>query len=497
MGRSNFNSIVPRAYVIFPIPQVAANTVAGADYTGVSPLLPFGGAPDAYEAQAINRNAPLREFNASNATRPSAPLRAGSANRQGAMYSIVAASGAAGTQLLHVRTNASATMMTNPVSIPTGAQTHVAGLIDCSWRATSIGGAAALSNTDRVSGGNAREAQLFIDSTDASQIVTRPALAMINTPSVFTSPTTTAFAPFPTGHAATYFPGAVKGFYITVPIADADLASGQAAMTTVRRIVCPIDIRLHEVCFSSQVSAAGNSVRLFNVTQNTAITANVTTLTGATATTDVVTGASLLLRNLRKGDVIDLQAITGGTGYTFLAAQLTGHTTGHYNVTSPHLDLALGAAATVDPSSAFRNQSGAWLGRTGFSGPCRGGAAVLQLPVGAAAISQTDFGIGRIVAPFNCFPMFLYGCYLGSGAGNSFVVRNVTRAANILGATAAVASAATAITSGQGTFSTTVINKGDIIETQVTTGGAAGFTAIGFGLLVHVRGHVNSSPAFD
>lgn len=492
MGRSNFNSVVARAYSIFPVPQVTADVTGTTDYVNTLSTGTFIPASAVTESDPPQRQGTPVEF-AVGGPRANNPLRAGVATRQGAMWSLVAGSGAAGAQTLAIRNNTTLDL-TAAVAIPAGAQTHISGLIEGSWRAASAGGAVGLGAANRIGAQNPRGSALFVDSTDASHVVTRPALGMIYTAPMFSDGTT---IPLPPDRPGTFFPGAVKGFYITVPMGDANLASGQTG-ATVRAITCPIKMKLHEVCFSTSVSGAGNSVALFNVTQNVFHT-NSVAMTSATAASTVVAAGSLLNRTINKGDVLLISATTAGTGLTACAAILTGHTLDHFHITSPHLDTlpTAGTPSATDPANIFRNQSGAWIGRTGFSGPCKGGAAFLQLPISVAAISQTDFPISRIIAPFDCFTFGAILAYRASAAGNSYAIRNITKSLDILATTAAVNVGTVSVTTLYSALTNNAISKGDTIELRVTTAGTAGFAAIGGALITHVRGHVNTNPALD
>lgn len=490
MGRTNFNSVVARAYAIFPVPQVTADVTGTNDYVNTLSTGTFVPSVATTESDPPQRQGTPVEFPAAG-PRINNPLRAGAATRQGAMWSLVAASGAAGAQTLMLRNNTTADL-TAAVAIPAGAQTHISGLIEGSWRAASAGGAVGLGRLLRTSLANPRSFSLFIDSTDASHVVTRPALGMILTAPMFTDGVTT---PLPPDRPGTFFPGAVKGFYITVPIGDANLASGQTA-ATVRRITCPMKIKLHEVCFSSSVSAAGNSCKLTNITTGLDIT-GATAMVSATAASAAVTAGSLTNRTINKGDIIELQGTTAGTGFTALAAMLTGHVLDHFHITEPHFDTVPTTEVLSASDPAYRNQSGAWVGRTNFSGPCRGGSAFFQLPVAAATTSQTDFAISRIVAPVDCFTFGAIVAYRASAAGNSYAIRNITKALDILASTAAVNVGTVSVTTAYTALTNNSISKGDIIELRVTTDVTAGFAAIGGALITHVRGHVNTNPALD
>jgi len=499
MGRTNFNSVVSRAYAIMPVAQVIQNVTGTTDYVqATSSPAPILGIVNA--ETGAHPSGPLRDIGASNSSRPSAPLGALPATKQGFMWSLAAASGAAGAQTLALR-NAATSLMTAPVDIPTGAQTHISGVVEGSWRAVGDGGAAALGADNRLNTAATRGTNLFVDATDASQVVTRPALGVILTPSIFAD---NVGATTPTDRLFSFFPGAVKGFYITVPMGDNDLASG-ATNGDVRYITMPITIKLHEVCFSTGASAAGNSLKLRNITTAADITGSVA-MVSATADAAVVAVGSLVAaqRTLHKGDVIAIQGSTGGTGITSAAAMLTGHTLGHFHVTSPHLDTITAVPTTVEPSALFRNQSSAWVGRTNFSGPCRGGMAFLQLPArnGQAGLAvptnQVNFGASRVIAPFDCYLAGWGFTYRASAASNTLSIVNITKAVDHVADTAAVSTAATSSPSFiMSTLLNPTISKGDVIELRADTAATSGFAALGGFLLVHVRGHVNANPALD
>jgi hypothetical protein len=489
MGRSNFNSAVARAYTIYPVPQVTANPADGSDYTNTLSAGNFIVADSQSELISGRVGGTVPEFDPSGSTRSLAMLRAGAALKQGFMWSLVAAGGATGTQTLAVRNNTTSEM-TSPVSI-TGATAMPSGVVEGSWRVSGAGGAVALAVDNRAAAQGPLQSSLFIDSTDVSQTINRPALAIIYTAKEFTD--AGVVTPLPVDRFTTDFPGAVKGFYITVPIGDADLASGQTGQP-IRRITMPIAVKLHEVCFSTGASAAGNSVLLFNVTQNVAITGS-TAMVSATPGAAVVAATNLTNRSIAKGDVIELRGTTGGTGITAAAAILTGHTTGHFNAI-PLRDTMNINATTLEPEAIFRQGTPTSVGRQSFSGPCRGGFAWLQFPVGTAAISQTGLPISRIIAPFDCSMVTGTTAYRASAAGNSYTVFNVTKALTVfnLSGVNTLTVSATHLTSQ---ISNPTISKGDVLELRVTTGGTAGYAQIGSSILVHVRGHVNTSPALD
>jgi len=479
--------------------MIAADVTGTTDYTNSTAALHMGIATETEAPGSTGdiRRGTINEFDVLAGTRSLAPLKAGAAARQGLMFSFVAAGGAAGAQTFAIRGSAgNNNHLTAAYPIPAGAQTHLSGLIEGSWRASADAGAgtapAVLGATNRL-GGAVRGNNLFVDSTDATHVVTRPALGVIYSSTQFADPLSLTTV-LPVDRPMTYLPGCAKGFYITVPLGDANLASGQTD-ATVRRITCPIKIKLHEVCFSSAVSGASNTVQIVNITQGVNITGEIA-LTGATASTVAVGAASLTNRTINKGDIIELQATTVGTGFTALAAMLTGHTLDHFHVSSPHLDTICSVPQTTEPASVFRNQSGSWIGRTNFSGPVRGGPAIFQLPVQfTIGTGLTDFAVSRVIAPFDCAAFGYQLSYRASATGNSFRFYNITKAADIVAAVSAVSGTqanVSAVTAGS-----VAITKGDVVELRVTTGGTAGFAAIGGSLTVHVRGHVNTNPALD
>ena len=504
MGRSNFNSFIPRAYAIVPIPQCTDDTSGIVDYDnrpgaqGWTPnalqteytIPPTGGKFEGTK----QRLSTLIDFGTER--RNTNPLRAAVAWTQGAMYSFVGASGSAGTQTLDIRATASP-QLTTPLALPAGAQTHLSGVIGPSWRAAGSGGVAAYGNNVRFNSQHGRAFSLFVSSPSATHTCVRPALGMVITPVMYAGGGTEY--PYPDIHH-TYYPGCVKGFYLTVPMGDANLASGQTD-ATIRVITVPITMKLHEICFSAATSAVGNSLKIKNLTTGQNITGP-TGLTSTTASAVRVLSTSMFQarRILTKGDVIAITGITGGTGMTRVAAMLTGHTLDHFNVASPHLDTGdiSAVAQTVDPASIFRNQSSAWIGRTNFSGPCKGGVAFFQLPVNAGiGTSQANFPVSRVIAPFDCTLFYGNATYRGSGASNTLAIHNVTTDLALTADTASVNTGIISTNWGRGEVQNVAISKGDTIELRADTAGTAGFAYVGGFIAVHVTGHVNANPVYD
>ena len=286
--------------------------------------------------------------------------------------------------------------------------------------------------------------------------------------------------------------GPVIGGYCGIPLGAADLATNQNGQT-VRKVTVPFDCRVQEITFYYAASAAGNSARVNNVTQSLDLcsmqslvttspdTANVTAVNLNNQIVDAF--KNLGSRDLKRGDVLQIIGTTGNVaGFTDLCAVVWVWVKGHpYD--QYHRDFTYQQNNDYPSGIAGAGAPGANV-RVKYSGPLIGGNICVPFGYGSVAANQTNQVISQFIAP--CDMSIYFACHqaAGAAAATSGRIFNVTQNnVPVVGLPAFAANAAGVGDFTNGVIDKTVgpsswgvkpqINKGDVLQYQVTTGANA------------------------
>ena len=309
-----------------------------------------------------------------------------------------------------------------------------------------------------------------------------------------------------------HYPGTVSGYYATFPIPYTDVAAGVASLQPVRKITALCAMRLHEFCYQHSGSGAGNQLRISNETKGTVIMNTVSTgaivTAGGFADAAVVNAATLVDRDVRKGDVIVVECLTGATGFTSVGGFFTCHTTGHVTTFPSQESANLGEidhTAADSAWSAFIKQSKGT--RSSVSGPATG--SILCIPfcdrTASVGTGLTDQIVGKAILP--CAGRLLPGGVVvvkaaGASTTTSYRIYDQTAGAAVYAATTVAGAGPSFFRQGTANLSTawplkSLVTKGTELRLLLTTDAVQATTFIGGYIFMHCLDHVNSSPYFD
>lgn len=516
MGRSATRSIVPRAYIFVPIPRVYPNTGVSTPYdpTAVA-VYPLLGSPAQTQANrypfASSETGRARVELGAHQGQTANKDRGGASYVHGVVWSMDLNGAAASTNTIDINQVGSAITVYGTggnTLTSTIASNPISGFIErCVLNTGTLSGARQYLKGSANGAGSNVFGRSGLTITPATNVEAQEpagfAVVSAELPGTHSDATGASISPIHLG-PETHFPGPASGFYAVIPVPTTPVGTSVTSLTTVRTITAPMSMRIQQVQFPYRSSAAGNSVRLFNVTQNAAITAE-TSITSTTAAVPRIGASTLTNRNINKGDVIAIQAKTGATaGIVSLSAVIVVHTTGHA-VTKSDQDrlLSLNAYDAAHDPTLIRQRRNHGPHLT-FSGPCTG--SIVCLPFGdhlnaegAFPTSTSNHLVASIYSPFDITVFGGQVVYNTGSAGNTFKIRNFSTSTDLTGAIALTTASSPVranIRNSDLVAGTTEVSRGDVLSLYMTTGSTA-VTALAGWVFAYVRGHVNASPSFD
>jgi hypothetical protein len=293
-----------------------------------------------------------------------------------------------------------------------------------------------------------------------------------------------------TATAYTHFPGPTFGGYVMLPFPEGNLADSEAAYVTVRKWTVPQALRAQEVTFGCHGSGAANLVRLYNSTQGVVIAGSAL----ASAITVTVTGANLAGRNIARNDVLELQCITGVAGFTEVFAGLCANTRGHIN-TRATIDYDRKSwSGDVGDVPVRRTDTSP---QSGMSGPCTGGILCLYIPGATLIANQASTKMSSFPCPVSGEIIGADYAYVSSAAANTLAIVNDTQAANVVAAEAAIVAGDAFVTHDYADITTPLVDKGDVLSIYGVTGATDAITQVNACIYIRVTGHTNPNPSND
>ena len=280
-------------------------------------------------------------------------------------------------------------------------------------------------------------------------------------------------------NVGTHTTGVVIGAMTTFVMHDTSLASGQSS-TTVRTFRAPFGMRVLKVTFGCAGAGAGNTVALSNNTKGISIVSS-TALVAAGSINIEPDGATFLRananRNIDFDDILNLVAVTSGTGFTNLWCMVTCVVTGNAyggldnartwayygGDVASDITQAVGEAVTAGPTKHY-------------SGPVIGNPIALYIGGEDSSASATNEALQTLIVPFDMevfhVAVFSHSC----DANGTTKVRNTTNSTDIIGHIAAAEDTTPSDnTNGNGTFNIAnpILKRGDVIGVRTTTTGVA------------------------
>jgi hypothetical protein len=202
----------------------------------------------------------------------------------------------------------------------------------------------------------------------------------------------------------THDPGPVTGGLTVFPIPTVDTHS---AATAVRKIIAPVDMRVHGVTLTCETSGAGNGLKLAvgsdDITPVVAFTAGTFESKNVWGTGGDAQFAAGAYRDIKAGDVIELVK-SGTNAMTCIQASIICSPQSHFN----HNSILGGADYRRDyddypsPRHAPSNSRSNSELHGGVSGPAAGACAFIPLGQFNLAASQSGVTMASVKLPFDC-----------------------------------------------------------------------------------------------